>query len=246
MEDINASEDGSVRFRFADNTSDQLTVENAVGKNIQMEVRGGEESVLQVGIDSVQADGYATRYVATGKAASVVAQGDSANIWLKEIGTLSANSADYEGKFTTINAAGVEGNSTLAGNNYDNVIVASQGNTSMWGGSGTSDDTLIGGEGSDTFYYIAGEGDDVIQNANEDDTVRIVGMTVSDLVSQLRAGTASYEVSSDSIDIKFASGSLSVENNGAVFQFNQGSSTVSNRWTYDKTKNNGAGGWSKA
>lgn len=81
----------------------------------------------------------------------------------------------------------------LNGKNYDkyeviigadslaNTIIAGDNGTSLWGGSGSADDSLIGGSGVDNFFYSYGNGNDTIQSANSEDFVRLMNISVSQI-----------------------------------------------------------------
>ena len=70
----------------------------------------------------------------------------------------------------------------VGANNLSNTITAGSGGAWMWGGT-SSADTLIGGAGSDVFYYTIGSGNDTIQNAASNDTVNLLGVSVSQITS---------------------------------------------------------------
>ena len=223
-------------LKFANNNADRLTIENAKGKNIQISVNDLNDvtTVLQVGENSLTYDGVATKYVATGNNASIVADSEAANVNI-----LLNNANAYEGKIKYVSAAAVDGNATLVGNSYNNTIQAAQGDTWLWGG-GSSDDTLIGGDGSDRFFYGFNgdaEGNDIILNADENDIIDLQNIKVADF-------TADSSIDSTSMSFVFKSGgSLTVANNGSTFIL-EGQS-----WVYDKEKENAdgtTGGWTQA
>ena len=58
----------------------------------------------------------------------------------------------------------------------DNLIIAGDGGSSLWGNFGGVD-TLIGGAGHDEFFYTPGSGIVFVQNANTFDTVNLVEVT---------------------------------------------------------------------
>ncbi len=80
-----------------------------------------------------------------------------------------------------MDAAQVEDRTTLVGNDYNNVLIASKGDSSVWGGNSSSNDTLIGGEGADNFFYTFGNGNDSIHNAAADDTVNLFGVELEQI-----------------------------------------------------------------
>ncbi len=68
----------------------------------------------------------------------------------------------------------------IGGDHVDNQIYAGNGGSSLWGGGGGSD-TLTGGDGYDEFFYALGSGDDVIKNANRNDLVNLLGVSLSQI-----------------------------------------------------------------
>lgn len=164
-----SSNDVVVEFAGMD---DRLTIKDARGRNIQI----NDNLVAQVNVDSLNYDGQANYFMATGKNAtvSVNASLTSAEIWL--------NGGSFVGDIKYLNASSLDGKATLAGNTVDNVITAAQGDSGMWG-AGSSNDTLIGGNGADMFWYGLTDGHDVIQNATGDDVVNLYDMTIEDVAS---------------------------------------------------------------
>ena len=90
----------------------------------------------------------------------------------------------------------------LAGNNFDNQILAGSGNSSLWGGASTSNDVLTGGNGADMFLYGIGEGNDSINNANSNDIVNLYNVSVNDI--------ASFEDLGSGVKINLSFGSLTI------------------------------------
>ena len=241
FEQIRTDDEGNVKLMFdSENTSDQLIIANGVGKNIQLseETNLNDEvtRVLNVGINSVAADGLATEYYATGAKASVIASGDDAEVWLKDVGLGSATAATFTGDYQYVNASAVEGNAILAGNDNNNVITGAQGDTSLWGGNSTSDDMLIAGGGDNMFWYGVGQGDDTISGADEEDVINVYNLSLD----AVNAGALEDQVyTSTSMTLKFKDGgSLTLDTNaGTTFQLSDGS-----RWAYS----NSDGGWRQA
>ena len=93
----------------------------------------------------------------------------------------SANSFDASDLTfaNVIDASGMTKNITITGNTLSNTIHAGQGNDTLCGGAGS--DTLTGGLGNDIFVYDSGIDTitDYTNNANETDTLRIEGTTIS-------------------------------------------------------------------
>jgi hypothetical protein len=172
----------NVVIQLASNDDDRLTIENAVGKDFIVEygnVGAFETLVAQVHNNSLTVDGLANYYQATGKNATVsVSSTNDAEVWLDS----SRNNTTFVGDIRALNASAVEGKSTLAGNSYDNTIIGSQGNSSMWGGSSSeTNDTLVGGAGADMFWYGKNEGKDVITNVDGNDVVNLYNVSISDV-----------------------------------------------------------------
>ena len=119
---------------------------------------------------------------------TVDAEVDNANIWL-------------------------ENSATLAGGANSETIFASQGDSSLWGGSG-GNDTLTGGSGDDEFFYSFGGGNDIINNATENDVVNIFATELNQITK--------IEATTSQIKISFSdSGSLTInsaENVGFKYQ----------------------------
>ena len=114
-------------------------------------------------------------YEATGKNATVEVASDiyNAEIWLN-------NPTQFYGNIKEVNASKMEGNATIAGNDENNVIRGSQGNSSLWGGAG-GNDSLVGGSGSNVFWYGFAEGNDTISNANAGDTINLYNITLDQI-----------------------------------------------------------------
>ena len=91
----------------------------------------------------------------------------------------------------------------LAGNNFDNQILAGSGDSSLWGGNSNSNDTLIGGDGADIFWFGVGEGEDVISNTDENDTVKLYNVGLNDI-----AAATDYQTG---LQIKLSSGTVKVD-----------------------------------
>ena len=110
-----------------------------------------------------------------------------------------------DGNFVNINAINAQNSSSqniLAGNNLDNEIFAGSGNSSLWGGSSPSNDTLTGGDGANMFWYGLGEGNDIINNSNSNDIVNLYNVGLNDINS--------FEDFGNGIKINLSSGSLTI------------------------------------
>ena len=203
------------------NMDDRLTVKDGRGQNIKV----GDTLVAQLNSESLNYDGIANYFMATGKNASVTANESltSADIWLN-------NGGSFAGDIKYLSAASVDGKATLVGNANDNVITAAQGDSSLWG-AGSSNDTLVGGNGSDMFWYGLTDGNDVIQNVTGDDVINLYDVTLEDV--------ASAEVTASAIQINTTNGnSLTVEsrNSGIGFRLSDGTTWTVNQNTREWTQ----------
>ena len=61
------------------------------------------------------------------------------------------------------------------------VIFAGDGGSTVWGGYGSDNDSMIGGAGHDEFVYVDGTGADVVTNYGGEDVIKING-TVCHLI----------------------------------------------------------------
>ena len=134
-----------------------------------------------------------------------------------------------DGNFVNINAINAQNSASqniLAGNNLDNEIVAGLGNSSLWGGNSTSNDTLTGGDGADMFWYGVGEGNDVVNGATSNDTVNLYNVGLNNI--------ASFEDFGNGVKINLSSGSLTINTtetpkfmlaDGSAYRYSRDSST---------------------
>jgi len=85
----------------------------------------------------------------------------------------------------------------IAGSDKSDVLIGGYGDNSLWGGIGGRD-TLIGELGVNEFYYGLGNGIDVITNADDDDVVNLLGISLDDI--------RTIDVSDTSTTLKFVDG----------------------------------------
>ena len=214
-------------YLTVENDDDVLKVEGAVGKDFK--VRNNNTAVIaQVNTDRLTYDGRANYFYATGKNATLTVDGSvqTAEIWLN-----GAKGEYYTGDIKVLDASQVEGRTTLVGNDYDNVIIASKGDSSMWGGNSSSNDTLIGGEGSDNFFYTYGNGNDSINNAADNDTVNLFDVNLEQI--------SNVEANMSAIKINFTDGgSLTVngDTSGLRYRLGNGDIYTVNQNTREWTK----------
>ena len=209
------------------NGEDKLTIENGARKNFNIKVGETEFNASVTSGDLVY--NSAINYFNTSKkSASISASGEDVTMWLngdEGLRNTLGKGVQFGGDIKYISAAKSGGSAMLAGNeNIDNVITASKGNSTLWGG-GASNDTLIGGAGVDEFYYMRGNGDDVIQNATAGDAVILDGMEMSDV--------ASTEVNGGAITLNFSDGGRLTADISADFKLNGATYTTdaSGNWT---------------
>ena len=107
----------------------------------------------------------------------------------------------------------------IGGENADNQIIAGNGGSSLWGGVG-GNDTLTGGSSYNEFFYTAGGGNDVVQNANSNDVINLLGISLEQI--------SNVDVNIGQVNINFVDGgNLTVEgNSGAGFKLGEEVYTV--------------------
>lgn len=188
-------------------SNDYLTLKEAVGKDFRINDR-----IAKVD-QNIAYDGLANCYVASGGSSLTVDSSvDSAEIWLDNSrGTL------FLGKIFTLDASAVKGNTSLVGNDFNNTIIAGQGDSSLWGGSSSSNDLLIGGKSQNTFFYFMDNGRDTIQGANNGDKVILDNISLDQIIST--------NITADAVFINFNDGgSLKVDGQSDVtYQLADGS-----------------------
>ena len=92
----------------------------------------------------------------------------------------------------------------------DNLIIAGNGGSSLWGNFGGVD-TLVGGAGHDEFFYTPGSGIVFVQNANAFDTVNLVEVT-ADKIAGFDINTATGTT------ISFTDGgAINVQGSGVIY-----------------------------
>ena len=129
--------------------------------------------------------------------------------------------ASYAGE---INGGGISQLEVIIGaNDGANVLVAGNGGSSLWGGSGSygsgSYDTLTGGAGVDNFFFGKNDGSDVIENASSSDIVNLYDVSLSDIISAETEGNQIYARFNTGCDLLIESS----ENLSATFKLADGS-----------------------
>ena len=215
---------------IADGT-DRIVLEDAKGKDFVIH-NEDVAYVAQVNDASVSFDNVADYYIAKDNAASVTVDesvSTDVEIWLD-----GSHGAGFEGDYTYLSAENFEGDATLVGNSSDNVITASKGDSSLWGGY-SSNNTLVGNDGADTFFLFnnTGNNETVSGFDADEDTIWLYDYTLDDFTEQVA-------ISDDPVTMKFNDGSsLTVDkiSNGTKVKVSNGDGT----WTTWAAKD---GSWS--
>lgn len=119
----------------------------------------------------------------------------------------------------------------LAGNGKPTKIFDGSGNSTLWGGSGSVNDTIIAGPGAETFLFGKYDGSDKILGANSNDVVNLYNVTLDDVMAN------GVSVESKNITLKLYSGAvLSIEDKGdnltPTFELSDGSAYQYDRSTH--------------
>ena len=97
----------------------------------------------------------------------------------------------------------------------------------MWGGAGSSNDTLTGGNGTDMFWFGKNDGADYVTNAAENDSINLYDISLADInFDALNISSAGFSIGITT------GGNLNVTNSSsmsATFILNDGS-----RWKYNR------------
>lgn len=187
---------GDVVLQIND-SSDYLTIKDAYGKDFRI-------NNLIAKVDrNIAYDGLANYYVADGGSYLIVDSSiGSAEIWLD-----NSHGTTFIGNISKLDASAVKGETSLVGNEFNNTIIAGQGDSSMWGGSSNSNDMLIGGESRNTFFYCLGNGNDTITGINDGDRIILSTVTLDQIT-----GT---NITAEGVSINFADGG-SLQINGTA------------------------------
>ena len=126
-----------------------------------------------------------------------------------------------------IDASPNGGTMIIAANTQANSIRAGAGQTSLWGGFGAAEDTLVSGGGQTMFWYGMNDGNDYIFNAHDYDTINFYNVTLNDVTA--------IDMNDKSFWIQFKTGNiLRVNDNGGStpkLQAADGNSYAYNRVT---------------
>jgi len=210
LQNVTRSKDGGLVLKYAavDNKTQKLTVQN--GEKTQsaddtyvITTTGEDQWIAKVGLsdaaNNFTFDDDTNFYVGGTKddTLTVADDGSYANIWLNNYGF--GGQKAYSG-IKTVNAGAASDDVTLVGaDDQDNVLVASKGASSLWGGAGSKGDDLLDGSttgrDADTFFFGKGNGKDTIKGAGEDDRVMLYDVTLDDI---------DFEKSKTGTDLKLA------------------------------------------
>ena len=180
-----------------------ITLEDAQGKTFRI----NEFTAL---VDkNISYDDAANYFLATSKNASVIV-GEEAEVWLD-----GSHGKNFVGNIKTSTS---NGQNTLAGNDFDNVISAGAGDASLWGAGGN--DLLVGGKAHNLFFYTSGN--DTIAGANDGDAVILSNVTLEQI--------SSTSITSSGVAINFTGGgSLIVDGRANItYQLADGSQFSAN------------------
>ena len=194
-------------------SNDYLRIKDAVGKDFHI-----NNLIAKVDRKNLAYDGLANCYVAKGiSSLTVDSSVGSAEIWLD-----SSHETFFLGEIRTLDASAVDGRTSLVGNEYDNTIIAGQGDSSLWGGFSSSNDLLVGGNSRNTFFYCMSNGNDTIQGTNDKDFVILADVSLDQIIET--------SITADSVSIRFNDGgSLQIQGTSDVtYQLADGSKYSAN------------------
>ena len=200
---------------------DYLRLVDAKGKTF----RFNDDLIAKVD-DNVEFDGFTNCYVGIGNNSTLTigeGMGD-VGIWLSD-DSLEYHGIWYDGNFAVLDASLANGNNTLAGNEFDNLIIGGVGENSIWGGYASSNDTLVGGSGQNTFFFALENGHDVIQNAHDGDLISLEDIYLENI--------ARADITSGGAVIELTDGSrLEVQSSAAVdYRLQDGTTYTADRRT---------------
>ncbi len=196
-----------------------------INSNIQW-ASGDASGVVKIGKSSsdnkFSYDVATTNYVGSTKTDTVsLASGttDSFEVWVDQTGDMFNSIEVYDFSQTT-------GDVLAAGKNgVSETIVAGKGNSSLWGGTGSTKDVLVNKNSSATaeFFYGMGDGNDEIQG-QKGDSVNLYNLSVSDI-------TKATINSNNVVFTTSANETVTVSGSVGTFKLADGSS-----WTADYSK----------
>ena len=126
-----------------------------------------------------------------------------------------------------VDASEATGNNYIYGQPNRNIeIKGGAGSSTLWGGAGNSNDTLISGTGDERFLFGASEGNDIIIGAGENDTIDLYNINLGELTE--------FDAQGTNMTVTFKNGeySLKLENYSASTTFRLSDDST---WIYDKS-----------
>ena len=206
--------DGNVIIQLNNSSDDYLTVTDAQGKYMKF-----NKVIAKVDVNA-NFDELANCYVATSDNAtmSLGAGIEKAEIWLDDRRT-GQHGIYYLGEFKYLDAKAATGNSTLVGNDLDNVIYGGTGKNSIWGGFGYNDDTLVGGSGQNTFFFGMQNGNDTITSIKDGDIIDLTTIGLEHITATtVNSGGAKIQLSDgSSLEIKGTAAAEYRLNDGSTY-----------------------------
>ncbi len=215
---------------FTASTGNTLTVEGIKADTAVKWTTDGEDIQLaKIGTDSKSNTWTYEEGVSMylgGKNNSLKVSSGDANVWLAGTeGTTYSN-------VTKVDASSADGTVVIAGDGaVSETIIGGKGDNSLWGGAGSSNDTLKGSStGTSTYYFGQGDGNDVITNSSSDDKVLLYNVTLNDIadINNSTANQLKFTLNDGStLTVTGMTG-----NSVTQYQLSDGST-----WTYDVSSN---------
>ncbi len=175
------NDSGTATFTMAD-SADKLTVKGVSNNTVVKFTNDGEEiKQAKIGYSGKSNTWTYEEGVSMylGGKSNTITVSEDADIWLD-----GSKGTSYE-NVSKVSASSSTGTVVIAGNGtVEEVLEAGKGESSLWGGAGSSNDTLKGAAGGSTAYYFGkGEGNDVITSTTSDDKVLLYNVASSDIAS---------------------------------------------------------------
>ena len=172
---------GNISINFTGNNSITLQTNSASGDDVIMCSFDGENvfgaKIADAFANTLTYYSGADYFQLSNAGTLKVTDAENNNIWLDgALGQFFVN-------VFNIDASSATGENILAGNSASNLIIGGAGTSNMWGGAGSTSDTLIGGDGADTFWFGKNDGADVISNSSANDTVFLYDVNLSDITA---------------------------------------------------------------
>ena len=205
--------------------SSSLRIADSARKTINVVYQDGTTYHAWIGKNTANTTVYDTSvnfYQGSATAADTITVSESANIWLD-----NSTSTTYI-NIDDLDASASSENVTLAGGTTANCLTGGQGSSSLWGGAGQADDTLIGGSGTDYFYFGSADGNDQIHDFGEQ----------QDIIEFYTNDISSVNVSGSNIILGAGSSSLTITGQaGKTITAAYQNGTTYNAWIGRNTTN---------